>query len=1001
MSAIFRIGQGGVFGAFGRARSDLLPFSVDGLITLEAQTLTHISYDWEVIGSPIDGAAPILTPVGTTCTVQVEERGGYLICLTVDAGLSSEDMEILYVGLVLEASGLPIPSEFETNQDNSPTPFDGSQGWWYKIERWMKWADVNIGINVIEGGVYVDAAYGHDLTGDGTINNPYKTFAQACLSQVSHATLAEWATPVTFYLAPGQYTACTLPQRLCMKIVGDNCTLEGDLIWGIDPELWDTFAMPLSNVPVLHIVRSESTRGEEIDSSPAGYAQGFRLINGSVIARNSNAVGAFSMPDYHLLTITGAYRDAFNIYNEPESAGFGIAIDATKNMKLVLRDSMSSTAVASYISGEVNRDMGAGILTENAVIVNAQRSTVNMLGVCRIELLDDCLYTADRTLDHAGAPYDYGLICAYPTGLTSVAMEHIRQSRLAANSFFGFNSAAAAPAHTSANALVFDRDSLLSMGGMCLNMAVSWAGFAAAFQSNAFGRGWYYGYDEKLGTLGAMRLTIPNNNHTAAARLFEHTYSIAANWKPGGFVLASGNRLTIELDSGVIPLTVAFTFNKEYVNVIGKGNCPTKGRTITTLADTVLFSTADIEWAVVEADLENLTIHRYAAGGVTTGALLMKTGQATNCTFKKLSFAKSGGGTVYAVMLDAAVHVAGFPLMATFEDCYTDLNGFLYGGCCSGQVRRCRAGTYSFAGWHGAAPLEVIFSGTALECVGGSYSFGATDVGGDAECLGSLTECTVTGYGFGYTAGGAGVPYTAVCAATMFDCTAASGRSFGHSVTGDAEASGTFHRCHSTLKSFGYSEAAAAHSGVFSGTADDCEATSNSFGSNATDPTLAEFSGVADHCTGTFQCFGARGVYTGQARRCTATYGSFGWQLAPAKGAVIDQCMITEVGDTPAVDGPPGIYGGLVRRTSITTKAGEDTPCIVLVGGTAVGNDESRIYDCDLMVTDTHLTTIDTAGGGFFDAQIAHCRMRLAIAAGVTNVLAVPYNMVDVAYDPS
>ena len=145
MSAIFRIGQSGSFGPFGIARSHLSPFSIDGAITLEAQTLTHASYLWEVSAAPIDGSPPVVTPAGATCTLQLEEPGGYLIRLTVDAGLTSEDVLELYVGIVMANSDLPLPSLYETNQDNSLSPYDGSQGWWYKQERFNKWVDKNIG----------------------------------------------------------------------------------------------------------------------------------------------------------------------------------------------------------------------------------------------------------------------------------------------------------------------------------------------------------------------------------------------------------------------------------------------------------------------------------------------------------------------------------------------------------------------------------------------------------------------------------------------------------------------------------------------------------------------------------------------------------------------------------------------------------------------------------------------------------------------------------------
>jgi hypothetical protein len=170
MTALFKIDQVALPpGTHGQSRADLQPFSVGGPITLQAQDLTHADYLWEIISSPADGVAPVLVPVGATCTFLQDERGGYLLRLTVDSGLSSEDVSILYAGVALSNSALPIPAGFETNQDNIPDPHDGSQGWWYKLERWIKWADASIGSS--GGFAWWDVVETTaDLTLDGTHN---------------------------------------------------------------------------------------------------------------------------------------------------------------------------------------------------------------------------------------------------------------------------------------------------------------------------------------------------------------------------------------------------------------------------------------------------------------------------------------------------------------------------------------------------------------------------------------------------------------------------------------------------------------------------------------------------------------------------------------------------------------------------------------------------------------------------------------------------------------
>jgi hypothetical protein len=145
MTATFRISQGASVGIYGRARSDILPFALSGNVTFEAQTTTHTTYLWEIISKPVDGTAPTITsPTAATTTAQFVERDGYLVRLIVDAGLVTEDVAVLYLGMPLLGSSLPLPACYETNQDNSITPYDGSQGWWYKQGRLNKYLDTKV-----------------------------------------------------------------------------------------------------------------------------------------------------------------------------------------------------------------------------------------------------------------------------------------------------------------------------------------------------------------------------------------------------------------------------------------------------------------------------------------------------------------------------------------------------------------------------------------------------------------------------------------------------------------------------------------------------------------------------------------------------------------------------------------------------------------------------------------------------------------------------------------
>lgn len=967
---------------------------------------------WELIDAPNASALYPWTSALAAPNFTPDVSGTYLFQLTTHNTASGATATDRRTGTVLTTRGWAIPAASQILTDNTPAaPATHPRGWAGDKglgDHWMEYILRDIhdhAFNLAASAqiIYIDAVYGSD-TNDGSFDSPYRTFAYACTQQAYPTTEAEWMAPITFHLAPGLYTGpITLPQRLHMKIVGDNCSFTGYINWGINPQVWVDWGRPTTITPVLHIARSEPsapTTAETDDGHviPAAYPQGFQLVSGAVIAFNSNAVGANAMPDYHTLTMTGVYRYGFHIYNQPASAGLGVAIDAPKDMRLYLRDCDAANGIESRIFGEVNRDVGAGVLTENAVIINAIRSRVNMNAVCRIDLIEDCEYFADWRIDNVGAPYDYGLICGYGTNTPG---GHIRNSTIIADSFFGFNNSGVLPVpkHTHADALVFDRDSLLNMASACTVLTTSFAGFVTTLESDAFGRGWYYNYDEQVGT--HARVTIPCGMSDASWRLFAHTYNLAANWRVGGAVLSSNNRLSIELDSGLYAAPKAtFLFDKEFVNVIGKGNGSARGRVGVVEPSTVLYHTNGMEWWAAEAHLEAITIIRSDSTGVDCGALLMKA-QGSSSTFKKLAFDKNPASlsTIYAVMIDPAL--APLRVRGTWEDCHTELAGFMYGGGFEGIASRCTVGNYSFAGWHGVAPLDVDCNGALHDCAAGMYSFGATDAGGNATFSGVANRCTVPGFGFGSTKGGGGAPFVGTCSGTLTDCdnysTAGSG-SFGYSESDVGVASGIFFRCSSGYRSFGCSTAAAAN-GIFSGLAEDCKGSYQCFGSNPTDPTLASCSGNLALCVATYQSFGARGSFTGRAYKCKATYGSFGWAISHKSGH-IDDCEITDI-RAAANQGPPGIWGAMIRNCVIRTKNGEDIAPLVLTGGTAAGNDPSRVINCDLY-TNTHITSIDTEALGFYDVQLVHSRMNVDIdAVHVTNVIGVPYNVVDAAYDPT
>ena len=127
-------------GAWGVARQDLELVGGGGSVTLEAQD-TMTTYLWEVISAPEGSTATVSSPTTQTATLDLDVTGGYLVRLTVDDGLPTKDLLVLYAGVPLTNSGLPIPAFNETVFDNTDLATDGYVGYERKLTAFMKWAD--------------------------------------------------------------------------------------------------------------------------------------------------------------------------------------------------------------------------------------------------------------------------------------------------------------------------------------------------------------------------------------------------------------------------------------------------------------------------------------------------------------------------------------------------------------------------------------------------------------------------------------------------------------------------------------------------------------------------------------------------------------------------------------------------------------------------------------------------------------------------------------------
>ncbi len=152
MTAIFRINQAGItapkppVGTWDRARQDIEPYARGGTVTFEAQDVMG-SYKWEMYSQPMGVSTAVTDSTSQIASVDFTNSGPYLMRLTVDEGLPTEEVIVRSVGIPLVKSQLPIPALGELNFDNSLPPYDGSRGAADKLEVWYRWLDDKVGVS--------------------------------------------------------------------------------------------------------------------------------------------------------------------------------------------------------------------------------------------------------------------------------------------------------------------------------------------------------------------------------------------------------------------------------------------------------------------------------------------------------------------------------------------------------------------------------------------------------------------------------------------------------------------------------------------------------------------------------------------------------------------------------------------------------------------------------------------------------------------------------------
>jgi hypothetical protein len=380
---------------------------------------------------------------------------------------------------------------------------------------------------------------------------------------------------------------------------------------------------------------------------------------------------------------------------------------------------------------------------------------------------------------------------------------------------------------------------------------------------------------------------------------------------------------------------------------------------------------------------------------------------------------------------------------ATFEECHTQLRGFLWQCDFYGAAYRCSAKAGSFAGNDNpAAEANLTFAGYAEDCEAQDYSFGGTIGGGNIVFSGECVRCEVNTAGFATSIGGTG-PYTVTMttAAKFTDCDNGSTGglgSFGYCENGSVSCGASFRRCRGGDTSFcaagsgtamftgeaidcefgdeclGFSQS---NDGTFNGVAKrckgvdycfgstgtpatqggivgalallrNCDAGNYSFGGSATPNGNDQFLGTAFLCSGVANCFGTDGDFAGICNKCSCAgyaFGGTGGTTSQA-GKILWNCSVTQQMNSIGMRSGLQVYHGLYRGHSSMTSA----PFKI----TDHASGSPKLNYVEIHASDSYTYAVDS-DGSLRDVRMAHCLMNKDIDPDLTNLIATGSNVVD------
>lgn len=424
MSAIFTIDQATLPpGVPDQSRQDIIPGGLPVQFAAVFPPPNHATYKWELLSQPSGVALAFSDPAIHNPTVDFGMNyGGYLIRLTVDEGLATEDVSVRAVYLKWPVSSKALPALSETNQDNSQPPNTGYRGWEEKILDYLWWVELTISGGVVTptglGRVYVDQLNGSDVTGIGSHEKPYQTLAYAMSTLVPTADPVEFQTPYEFIVAPGMDMSVgpiIPPPRQKVTITGRDVVIQQPIRWELDPSWWPLCGLlPSEALPYLFIDgRVTGDTGQPFNiTPPKDLNVPSMVLMGGISAQNVNPGGAGgAWGGDHSLILDGVSLPS--ISNLPSGGGGPAASDATGTLRLRLSRTVITGLSMPGVSGYIASEKEPSIPNElNLIFLTAVDSRIGSVFANAIigSVSDSSIDVVHRLADSTGLPIIDGYI---------------------------------------------------------------------------------------------------------------------------------------------------------------------------------------------------------------------------------------------------------------------------------------------------------------------------------------------------------------------------------------------------------------------------------------------------------------------------------------------------------------------------------------------------------------------------------------------------------------